>query len=102
MTPEGKVKAAVDKRLRAAKASGVPLWWSKPVVPGFGSPLLDYIGCARGRAFAIETKAGSGRLTPRQEALVSELRGAGCEVFIIRGPDCEGLLALSKWLEAAV
>lgn len=98
MTPEGKVKDKVDKVLKTAKAEGLPLWWCKPVTYGFGASLLDYIGVANGRAFAIETKAVNGRVTPRQDATMSEMRNAGAAVFLVRGESPDDLAALKQWL----
>ena len=53
MTPEGKVKARIDRLL---KSYGDDLYLFKPVQSGFGTRTLDYLGCILGGFFAIEAK----------------------------------------------
>jgi hypothetical protein len=90
-TPEGKVKAKVKKVLETHGA-----YCHMPVVNGMGKPTLDFIGCHRGRFFGIETKAGSGRPTKRQELTMAEMRAAGAAVFLIN--DVQGMDELEGWL----
>lgn len=80
-TPEGKVKRKVGVILKAAQE----LYYFMPVQTGYGSPTLDYLGCSKGRAFAIETKAPGKKLTVRQEAIRKEMERAGMKVFVIDG-----------------
>lgn len=91
-TPEGKVKRKVSTILKAAQE----VYYFMPVQTGYGSPTLDYLGCSKGRAFAIETKAPGKKLTVRQEAIRKEMERAGMKVFVIDGTPShyEGL---KKW-----
>ncbi len=91
MTPEGRVKAAVDKVLRAAGA-----YYHKPVINGMGKPTLDYVGCQRGMFFAIETKTGSKQMTERQKITAAEMSKAGGVVFLIN--ESTGTKELEEWL----
>jgi len=80
-TPEAKVKRRVSQILkRAAK-----VYYFMPVQTGYGSPTLDYLGCSRGRAFAIETKAPGKKPTIRQEAIIKEMEATNMTVFVIDG-----------------
>ena len=93
-TPEGKVKARVKKVLAAHGA-----YWHCPVQNGMGAPSLDFVGCYRGRYFAIETKAGNKGMAPRQETTAEEIRAAEGLVFLIN--DVEGLDILEEWLNGS-
>lgn len=69
MTPEGKVKAAVRKRLEhyglvaltqidKAPGTGVEGFFFMPVAGPYSvHGIHDFVGCWRGRFFSIETKA---------------------------------------------
>lgn len=92
-TPEGRIKAVVKKVLADSSRFGY-IWNNWPVPTGYGEPMLDCIGCYYGLAFAIETKAGSGKLSARQEYTASNMRLAGMIVFEIRGDTTE----LEAWL----
>jgi hypothetical protein len=93
MTPEAKVKKAVKKLLTDSKQWGkIYMFW--PVQSGYGSATLDCLGCYRGRAFAIETKAPGAKPTARQRASIRALEAAGAEVFVIDGD----LTNLEAWL----
>ena len=54
MTPEGRVKYEVKKRLRAY---GAQVWQYWPVNTGYGKRTVDLHMCVRGRLFLIEFKA---------------------------------------------
>ncbi len=92
-TPEGKVKRRVSQLLKA----GQEVYYFMPVQTGYGSPTLDYLGCSRGRAFAIETKAPGKKPTTRQLAIIKEMERAGMKVFVISG-NPEEYEALRLWL----
>lgn len=79
MTPEGKIKAAVDKLL---KRYGV--WYFKPVSNGMGTHgIPDYIVCVRGRLVAIEVKgADKLRPTPLQQFQLEAIESAGGIAFV--------------------
>lgn len=88
MTPEGKIKQKVKRKLTELGA-----YWFCPVQNGMGAPGLDFMqvqvpGCP---AFVIETKAPGKQLTVRQERTVASIRVAGGVVFIIDG-DLEEML----------
>lgn len=87
-TPEGRVKKSVSHLL----ASMPRVYYEMPVPSGFGKTTLDYIGCANGRFFAIETKAPGGKPTERQKATIAQMRRAGAKVFVINeADDTQGL-----------
>lgn len=80
MTPEGAVKNKVKKFLTPLKPS---VYFHMPVQNGMGSPTLDFVGCVRGRYFAIETKAGDSKPTARQELTATDISAAGGVAFLI-------------------
>jgi hypothetical protein len=80
-TPEGRVKRRVSQILKRAEKC----YYFMPVQTGYGSPTLDYLGCSRGRAFAIETKAPGKLPTKRQEAIIKEMQATDMKVFVIDG-----------------
>lgn len=81
LTPEGKVKRHVSQILKRAEE----VYYFMPVQTGYGSPTLDYLGCSRGRAFAIETKAPGKKPTVRQLAIIKEMEATKMKVFVIDG-----------------
>lgn len=82
MTPEGRVKAMVDRALK--EHFGVRCYKFKPVQNGMGKPGLDYFNCIHGFFIGIETKIIGKNLTPRQLLTVKEIEAAGGHVFVIR------------------
>jgi hypothetical protein len=81
LTPEGRVKAAVKKRL---KELGV--WWYCPVSNGMGRVgAPDFICCHGGRFVAIETKAPGkrGSTTPNQDKEIMGIHRAGGVAVVI-------------------
>lgn len=92
LTPEGRVKLQVKKMLDEAKC-----YYHMPVQNGMGKPTLDFIGCHRGRFFAIETKAPGKLPTPRQEGTIREINLAVGMAFVIDGTDGSYDL-LKMWL----
>lgn len=92
-TPEGKVKRKVSQILKNADK----VYYFMPVQTGYGSPTLDYLGCSKGRAFAIETKAPGKEPTMRQKVIINEMKAAGMKVFVIAG-NPEEYEALRLWL----
>lgn len=79
-TPEGKIKAKLNKRLKELNQ----LWKFMPVPSGYGLPSLDYLLCANGHFVAIETKADAKKQpTPRQLLTMQEIRNAGGTVFVV-------------------
>ena len=91
MTPEGKVKQAITKFLKEQESC----WWVMPVVSGYGKPLLDYIGCSRGRFFAIEAKAPGRKPTARQVRTLTEIERAAGMCFVVDNVQMSELMV--KW-----
>lgn len=89
-TPEGKVKKKVSDYLKSVSG----LYYFMPVPSGYGESTLDYIGCYRGRFFAIETKKPNGKPTSRQLQIISAMQRAGGDVFVIDGDITE----LTEWI----
>lgn len=101
-TPEGRVKSKVKELL-----SKYPVYGNWPVPGGYGTPMLDFVGCYKGWFFTIETKAEGEKLTPRQQYIAEEILAAGGLVFIVTGVNAEqdpdtwqGWWRLSNWLDA--
>ena len=80
--PESKVKGAVKAFLTARGA-----WFYMPVLTGYGISTLDFIGCYKGRFFAIETKAPGKKPTPRQSLTIEQIGSHGGQVFVIDSVD---------------
>lgn len=93
-TPEGKIKRKVSALLREFPR----VWYDMPVPSGFGKSTLDYIGCANGHFFSIETKAPGKKPTPRQDSMIEDMQRAGGVTFVIDGD--EGLNKLEDWLHS--
>jgi len=83
MTPEGKVKAAVNRVLDEYKGT----YKFMPVPGGFGASSLDYLLCVNGRFVAIETKAPGKKPTDRQKMVIGQIKRAGGAVFVIDSVD---------------
>lgn len=68
-----------------------------PVQNGYGAAALDYIICAGGRYAQIETKAGEGQMTPRQNAVAIQVENAGGNAFLINETE-ESFARFALWL----
>ena len=80
MTPEGKIKAKINKALKTID----PIFKYMPVPTGFGRATLDYLICTGGTFVAIEAKKdASAELTPRQMMTINELLTAGAVVCVV-------------------
>jgi len=99
MTPEGRVKKAVNEYLSTLRdpLNGVGIYIEMPVPSGYGKSGLDYTICLWGHFVAIETKKPGAWLTPRQRIRALDILNAGGTVFIITGPD--GLRSFMDWVE---
>lgn len=82
-TPEGKVKAKVNARLKPGIEAG-HIWKLMPVQRGFGVQALDYHLCVLGYHIVIETKAGTEQLTALQNVTKNQIEQAGGMVFVVR------------------
>ena len=92
MTPEGKVKKKISDYLRRVDG----LWYNMPVPGGYGVSTLDYLGCYRGRFFAIEAKAAGKKPTDRQRIMMEDIEYAGGKCFVV---DSDDLTDLKTWIE---
>lgn len=80
MTPEKKVKAAVVKILKEYP----DVYYFYPVMGGYGaSGIPDIVGCALGKFFAIECKAGKGKTTALQEKNIAQIKNALGRVMVV-------------------
>jgi hypothetical protein len=69
---ERKIKVQVAAMLNEAGA-----WYFMPVPTGMQAATLDFIGCYKGRFFAIETKRPGGVPTERQKMVTQCIKDAG-------------------------
>lgn len=84
MTPEGKLKKQVKEYLTERGA-----YYLMPAGSAYGKPGLDFVGCYKGRFFAIETKAPGKIITVRQAGTATLMRRAGG--YVLWGDDWEKL-----------
>jgi len=96
VTPEGRVKKLVREVLGKFPGKVDGFW---PVPNGIGESHLDYVGCANGRFFSVETKAPGKKPTPRQLFRKECVEKAGGVVFVIDGtPNTDTTGQLYLWL----
>ncbi|WP_247429119.1 hypothetical protein [Bradyrhizobium sp. 139] len=96
-TPEGKVKAAVNKVLGDYLAS----YRYMPVPYGYGQSSLDYLICHYGLFVAIEAKAPGQKPTRRQQQIIRQIETAGGVVFVIDSVDgCGELVAFLEQVKS--
>lgn len=79
MTPEGKVKRAINKVLDKYKS----IYKFMPVPSGYGKSSLDYILCFHGRFIAVEAKAPGKKPTARQKQIIDQIRRADGVTLVI-------------------
>jgi len=91
-TAEGKIKELVKKLFRK-----YGVYYHMPVMNGMGAPTLDFIACAKGYFFAVETKAPGKKPTPRQRITMDEMEQAGGFVFAVSCDD--DLRTLEEYLK---
>ncbi len=91
MTPEGKIKAMVNRALSRLVFPGVApapaCYRFCPVQNGMGSPALDYYCCINGRFVAIETKARYVPMTARQKETARIICATGGLFFLVYDDD---------------
>jgi hypothetical protein len=98
MTPEGKVKAAINKVVDVYVKSG-DVYKFMPVPGGFGPSSLDYILCVQGKFVAIEAKRPGGKATARQHFIARQIKQAGGMVFFIENDvDLSYFIEFLNWL----
>ena len=95
MTPEGRVKAKVRGLLQQYDGMYVFM----PVPGGYGQTTLDFLGCYRGRFFAVETKAEKKKPTLRQVTLLQNIDRAMGRTFVIAGVNDPAIDELREWLD---
>ncbi|MDE2097891.1 MAG: hypothetical protein KGL39_11630 [Patescibacteria group bacterium] len=78
-TPEADLKDKVKKFL-----SSIPeVWFFMPVPMGYGvRGIPDFVGCWKGKFFAIETKAIRGKESPWQKKIREKILEAGGIAFV--------------------
>lgn len=70
-TPEGQLKFKIKEFL---KSLGTDCWYFMPVPTGYGRKgIPDFIGCYKGRFFAVETKAPGKKPTAWQKHELSDI-----------------------------
>jgi hypothetical protein len=69
---ERKLKVEVQNMLNEAGA-----WYFMPVPTGMQAATLDFLGCYKGRFFAIETKRPGEKPTERQTMVMQQIKDAG-------------------------
>lgn len=94
MTPEGRVKAKVKRRLDEL----LQRYRFMPVQNGMGSPALDFYCCIHSRFVAIETKAPGKKMTDRQRHTASEIEAAGGLVFEVYDDASIDVMMARLWL----
>ena len=96
MTPEGKVKALVNRRLE--QHFGRRCYRFMPVQNGMGAPGLDYHCCIDGLAVYIETKMEGKTLTERQRLTRNRIEEASGLVFEIHNKvEIDAMIARIEW-----
>jgi len=91
-TPEGRVKAAVDRILKRHGA-----YYVKPVSRGFGrAGVPDYLVCFMGKFLAIECKGSDKLPTPLQQVQLGLIHKAGGATYVAH-PD--SVAGLDVWFE---
>ena len=79
-TPEGTVKYKIKEYLKSLAPA---LWYFMPVPTGYGvRGIPDFVGCYKGRFFAIEAKAKGGEPKPWQRLCMDAINAAGGMAFL--------------------
>lgn len=94
-TPEGRIKAALDKMLRA---EGV--WFYPPQAGPFGgSGIPDRVAIVSGRFVGIECKADATKLlTALQAKCMADIEQAGGKCFVVY--DTATIAQVKEWIHA--
>ena len=96
MTPEGKVKAKIDKILKSA---GEDIWFAKPRGGPYGKAgTPDYLVCVGGFFLAIEAKAGDNQPTPLQREQHKMICRAGGMVLVVNEENLADVETAVKFL----
>lgn len=95
MTPEGRIKANVNKALKGLEdAYPGKIWRFMPVQRGMGKQALDYILCVNGQFVSVETKRDEKHdLTPQQQNTKRDIQQSKGIVLVVNG---DGTLAVMR------
>lgn len=81
MKNEGDVKKVVKK---VFNSYGDDIWYFMPPANGYGrSGIPDFLGCYKGRMFAVETKFGNNQPTNNQVRELNNLKYNEAQVWIV-------------------
>lgn len=93
-TPEGKVKSALDRMLKAEE-----VWYYSPQAGPFGvAGIPDRVAVVMGLFVGIECKAGKGKPTALQVRCMQQIEAAGGVCFVVR--DDETIKAVREFIHA--
>jgi penicillin-binding protein-related factor A (putative recombinase) len=93
MTPEGKVKAKLDRELKKRAAF---VWYFKPVSSGMGKHgVPDYILCVAGQFVAFEVKADATKEpTKLQKIQLKQIDAADGVAWVVHKDNIDDALAM--------
>jgi hypothetical protein len=95
MTPEGKVKEAIKKILKAHDA-----YFTMPIGTGFGSAgVPDFIICHKGVFIGVEAKSGTNKPTALQLEHIDRIRKRGGYALVVNEDNYSELNELLRGLE---
>ena len=79
MTPEGKVKEAIKKILKAHD-----VYFTMPIGTGFGSAgVPDFVICHKGVFIGVEAKSGTNKPTALQTEHINRIRKRGGYALVV-------------------
>ena len=91
-TPEGKVKDACVKLIKAHNA-----YYFFPMMGGFArSGVPDIVVCHKGLFLGVECKAGNNTTTPLQDREIAAIHKAGGAAMVINETNID---QLDRWLQ---
>jgi hypothetical protein len=95
MTPEGKVKEAIKKILKAHD-----VYYTMPIGTGFGSAgVPDFIICHKGVFIGVEAKSGTNKPTVLQLVHIDRIRERGGHALVVNETNYGELNELLRGLE---
>jgi hypothetical protein len=97
MTPEGKIKARINKLLDSYEGH---MYRYMPVPSGYGKQSVDYLVCVDGLFVGIEAKKPGERPTARQDGVLEDIRAAGGSTFVVN--DDASLEVLERFLHDVI
>jgi hypothetical protein len=95
MTPEGKVKEAIKKILKAND-----VYFTMPIGTGFGSAgVPDFVICHKGVFIGVEAKSGTNKPTALQLEHIDRIRKRGGHALVVNEDNYGELNELLRGLE---